>query len=594
MSQETPEERAESATEAIPKRRRRGSMGRIIVAVLALAVVGLLVRRAALPKQVAVVHPARQMVVQALTASGRVKGAREVELSVERPGVLVEVLVEEGDTVEVGQAVARLSADVEAAQLTQAEAAISTGRAQLAEAIASAEGLPPAIEQTRAEVEGGIRQAQARLDQATARLEELRVGAREEERKEAGAAVERARLRVAQAEREVTQADALAEADATARAALSRAEAAAADAQARIQQAQALLDQASTDLTRSENLYERGVIPRAEYDRALTARDTADQALEQAKAQHEQAQVEVRSQHKLLEVTRQSELVRWQTELAVAEKELEAALARQGIVLSGARAEQIAQQEAEVRNARAALVAAREAGQARLASVMATPASERVEVARRRLAEATRARDTVAAQLRTTEVEASFRGTVTEIVQRPGDSVNPGQPIMLLSEMEWPEVHLELDERDIAWVKRGQQAAIIADAFRDRQLAGEVERIAARAETERGVIDVVIVPTEEARWLRSGMTVDASIVVAPEKELLVIPTAAVMRAQDQAFVMVIEQGVAERRPVKLGLPGQAGTAVLAGLTEEDLVVGQPLSVKAGARVRPAQTERSED
>jgi len=303
--------------------------------------------------------------------------------------------------------------------------------------------------------------------------------------------------------------------------------------------------------------------------------------------------VEVNNQRKLLEITRESELERWQTELAVAENQLEGAQARQRLVDSGARSEQIAQQEAELRNARAALAAARDAGSARLVGIMATPSSERVEVARRRLDEATRARDTVQAQLRTTQIKASFRGIVTEIVRRPGDAVGVGQAIMLLSEMEWPEVHLEVDERDIAWIAQGQTAAILADAFPDRQLTGRVQSIGSRAETERGVMDVVIVPTEEARWLWSGMTVDASIVVEPEKELLVIPISSVIRAQDQAFVMVISGGLIERRLVKLGLPGQAGTAVLAGLTHEDLVVAKPVSVKVGARVQPAQ-EQAED
>ncbi len=269
------DEKPAATAEATPKRRRRGSTGRIIVAMLLLALVVLAARRALQPKQVAVVRPIKQMVVQALTASGRVQGAREVELSVERPGVLVEVLVEEGDPVEVGQPVARLSADVESAQLTQAEAAIRTAQAQLAEAIASAEGLPLTIRQTRAEVAGSIEQAEARLDQATARLAELRAGGRDDERTEAAAAVEQAQLRETQAEREVARAGALSGADATAQAALARSEAAASDTQARVQQARALLDQAKADLARSQSLHDSGVIPRAEYERAQTASRTA-------------------------------------------------------------------------------------------------------------------------------------------------------------------------------------------------------------------------------------------------------------------------------------------------------------------------------
>lgn len=554
------------------------------------AVVGLIAWRSRQPPEVEVVQAQQRRVAQTLTASGRVAGAREVELSVEQPGVLTEVLVAEGDLVAAGQVVARTSTDIESAELAQAEAGVRTARAQVDEAQASARSLPASVEQARAESEGAIRQAREQLAAAEARLAELRAGGREQERREAAAAVDQARAQIAQAEKDLERARSLADADATARAPLERARASASDAAARVGQAEARLAQAERDLTRARRLFDEGVSPEADYEAVRTTAETAREALDQARAQLRDAEVAVEQQRTLLEVTREAEVDRAETSLRAARQALEQAQARLDLVASPARREQIEQAEAQVRSARAALRAAEEAGPARVETVRLTPAQERVQVARRQLEQALRARDTVLARLEATEVTARFDGIVTSVVREAGDVVSPGQAVVTLSEMDWPEVHLEIDERDIARVQAGQDAFITADAYPREKLSAVVDHIAPEATTERGVIDVVLRPDERPLWLRSGMTVDASIVVAPAEQLLVLPTTAVVQTGEDTHVLVVEDGVTQRRSATVGVGGVNGAVVLSGVSADSLVVRSPTGVQADLRVRTKLVE----
>jgi len=541
------------------------------------------------PPEVKVVHPQRRQVVQTLAASGRVLGARDAQLSADRTGIVVDLLVDEGDQVDAGEAVARISSEVESAELRQAEAAIDTARANLAEARASATTLPPSIRQAEAEVQGTIQQAGERLASAEARLEELLAGGREQEVREAEAAVSEASARVDQAETDLGRARSLATSDSTARAALERAQASQRDAAARLQEARARSGQAERDLTRSRRLYDEGVMAEADYEEARTAAETAADAVEQAQAALRQAEVEVGRQRTLLEVTREEEVDRAQTALEAARQQLQQARARLELVSSPARAEQITQQRAEVRSARAALQQAREAGPARVESIRRTPAQERIAVAERRLNEAITSRDTVLARLDKTAVAAQFAGIVTDIVLEPGDVVTPGQTIMAMSEMDRPEIHVEIDERDIAEVQVGQDVFLTADARPDVTIEAVVERITPEAITERGVIDVIIRPLEQPQWLRTGMTVDASIVVAPKQQLLVLPTGAVVLSGQQASVLVVDGGEVRRISVETGVGGVTGTVIRSGLREDAMVVREPASVQVGQRVEPVET-----
>ncbi|MFW6438020.1 MAG: efflux RND transporter periplasmic adaptor subunit, partial [Armatimonadota bacterium] len=343
------------------------------------------------------------------------------------------------------------------------------------------------------------------------------------------------------------------------------------------------------DLTRARRLYEEGVMAEAEYEAARTAAETAAETVQQAQAALRQAEVEVSRQRTLLEVTREEELDRAQTELEASRERIQAARARFELVSSPARAEQITQQRAEIRSARAALRQAREAGPARVESIRRTPAQERVSVAERRLAEAIATRDAVLARLEKTSVATQFGGIITDLVLEPGDVVTPGQPIVTMSEMQRPEIHVEIDERDIAEVEVGQEAFLTADARPDETLEAVVERITPEAITERGVIDVIIRPLEQPEWLKPGMTVDASIVVAEKQALLVLPVGTVVLSDEDASVLVVDGGVVRRISVETGVGGGTGTVIRSGLREDVLVVREPAAVRVGEEVEPVET-----
>ncbi|WP_066424712.1 efflux RND transporter periplasmic adaptor subunit, partial [Anabaena sp. 4-3] len=111
---------------------------------------------------------------------GSVEAPRSVVLSPEIDGRVSQILVKQGDRVQEGQVVIRLQSDNVQAQLLQAKAGLEQARARLAELKAG----------TRAEE---IAQAQARVAQAQARLTDAQAGARPEEIAQAEAQIESAK-----------------------------------------------------------------------------------------------------------------------------------------------------------------------------------------------------------------------------------------------------------------------------------------------------------------------------------------------------------------------------------------------------------------
>lgn len=150
---------------------------------------------------------------EVVTASGTLVPAQWAQLSFSLGGRVAEVLVAEGDWVQVGQVLVQLEAEELTQAVRQAQAALRAARAELArmeagahpQEIAAAEAAVRAAEAELSLLEANapsaaVEAAQARVDQAQAQLARLEAGATAEE-----LAVARAQVDVAQATLEQTR-----------------------------------------------------------------------------------------------------------------------------------------------------------------------------------------------------------------------------------------------------------------------------------------------------------------------------------------------------------------------------------------------------
>ncbi|HUV90601.1 MAG TPA: biotin/lipoyl-binding protein, partial [Anaerolineae bacterium] len=113
----------------------------------------------------------RGTMLVAVSASGSVEPQARVSLSFEVPGRVVEVPVTVGEPVKAGEVVARLDSTSLALQVQQAQAALASAKAQLAQLRAG-----PRPEEVAA-AEANLRAAQSQVSAAVANLDQLEAGA---------------------------------------------------------------------------------------------------------------------------------------------------------------------------------------------------------------------------------------------------------------------------------------------------------------------------------------------------------------------------------------------------------------------------------
>lgn len=123
----------------------------VVIVLLIIAVVGKKAGwfgRAAAVK-VAVENAVRRNIVESITANGKIQPEKEVKISPDVSGEIVELTVREGDDVKKGQLLIRIKPDIYISQRDRATAAISSTRARLAQSEAQFNQASLSFERTK-------------------------------------------------------------------------------------------------------------------------------------------------------------------------------------------------------------------------------------------------------------------------------------------------------------------------------------------------------------------------------------------------------------------------------------------------------------
>jgi len=208
---------------------------------------------------------------------------------------------------------------------------------------------------------------------------------------------------------------------------------------------------------------------------------------------------------------------------------------------------------------------------------------------------------TAEAALARTILKAPFAGIVAEVNAELGEYVTPSPPgiptLPAIDLIDTSEIRVKapIDEVDASAVRVGMEARITLDAYRGRVFAGKVIRIAPYVldrEKEARTVDVEVrfVDPEESKVVLPGASADVEIVVSQVKEVLRIPTEALLPGK-AVLVLDNSNGVLQARELQLGMGSFTFTEVKAGLSVGERVVVSldRAGVVAGARAVAEKT-----
>lgn len=167
-----------------------------------------------------------------------------------------------------------------------------------------------------------------------------------------------------------------------------------------------------------------------------------------------------------------------------------------------------------------------------------------------------------------TRITSPIKGTVTELNAEIGEIVmigtmnNAGTVILTVADLDTIEVEVQVDETDIARVKRNQDAKIEVDAFPDTSFRAVVTEVGNSAQVSGlSASDrvtnflVTLLLLDDVPAIKPGMTATADITVDKRENALCVPIQAVVYREKEE----------EKKPK----PAESGSGAMAAETTSD-------------------------
>jgi HlyD family secretion protein len=173
-------------------------------------------------------------------------------------------------------------------------------------------------------------------------------------------------------------------------------------------------------------------------------------------------------------------------------------------------------------------------------------------------------------------LEAPFDGVVLEVTAQSGESIGAGTGLVRLVNPAALEVKATVVEEDFPLVQAGQSAELFFDARPEASVKGHVTRIVPLREAGASPVYPIYIALDDVpEGLAAGMTVDASIVIAKQSNVLRLPRALVRARSDGAAQVKVWVGDhTEDRTVKVGLRGDQYVEIVDGLRQGEQVVSR--------------------
>lgn len=209
-----------------------------------------------------------------------------------------------------------------------------------------------------------------------------------------------------------------------------------------------------------------------------------------------------------------------------------------------------------------------------LALKTAAARSEDVNIYKSQAEQAKANVDLYRSQLNDNYLRSPTDAKITAVNAKRGEAVTVSESIINLLSLEPFQIKVAIYEQDIVNVKIGDATRINLVAFPKKTFEGKILSIDPAEKIIDNVVyyEVTIDFPNQPEGVRSGMTADIVIETNKKENVLRIPRSVVQNINGQDIAQVISKGKVENRQIAVGLEGNDYCEIVSGLNEGDLII----------------------
>jgi RND family efflux transporter MFP subunit len=169
------------------------------------------------------------------------------------------------------------------------------------------------------------------------------------------------------------------------------------------------------------------------------------------------------------------------------------------------------------------------------------------------------------------DLSSPISGVVTDIMVSPGETADPGQALALVASTDQVRVELQLDEAGALEVNEGELVKI-ESSRNGGVVTGTITSVSMSADLETRLFSAVAVADNPDHLLRAGSYATVWVRTSHSDSTVVLPDDVIVSGDDGAMAFVIDEGIANRRKIQLGVTGDGMVEVTQGISPGEMVV----------------------
>ena len=167
-------------------------------------------------------------------------------------------------------------------------------------------------------------------------------------------------------------------------------------------------------------------------------------------------------------------------------------------------------------------------------------------------------------------IRAPISGVVANRYIKVGNMMKVNDTAFKITDMSELHAIVHLPESEKAELKAGQ-TAFVQVASREAPFQGHIERISPIVDRSTGTIRVTVA-LSGLDGLRPGMFGRVGIIYDTHENTMLVPKAALITEDSDAFVFVVKEGVAHKKLVTTGFVNTESIEIISGLEPQDFVI----------------------
>lgn len=179
-------------------------------------------------------------------------------------------------------------------------------------------------------------------------------------------------------------------------------------------------------------------------------------------------------------------------------------------------------------------------------------------------------------------VKAPIDGKLSSFTAKVADALDAKATVGKVADYNAMEMHVAVDELDVAKLQAGQDAAVTLDALPGKRYTGKVAKVATEGTVKNDIATFdVTVQIQNPQGILAGMNAAAEIAITVRENVLSVPAQAVRTQQGKSFVQILTNNQPTPVEVQIGLRTSTEVEIVSGLKEGDRVITATVAPTSG-------------